>query len=93
MNAAIILELLAPRAAGEVMQRLVGVANVRIRLIASGYLVATDLGHVKAGAVLIEALSDPPHQDMVGSRGSVRIRVTACKLRSHRRRLQRPLGR
>ena len=43
----------------EAMRSLVEDANLRIRLIAAGSLLAADSGDAKAGAVLVEALSDP----------------------------------
>ena len=48
-----------PIAVGEAMRPLLEDANLRIRLIAAGSLLAADSGDAKAGAVLVEALSDP----------------------------------
>jgi HEAT repeat protein len=70
MNAALALKLAPPRAAGEAMQRLLGDANGRIRLIAASCLLPADPGHARAGAVVAEALSDP----------AVRIRKAALDL-------------
>ena len=42
------------------MQHLVADPNSRIRLIAASSLLFAEPGNTKAGAVLVEALADPP---------------------------------
>jgi HEAT repeat protein len=59
INAAMALRDAPGGAAREAMQHLVEDANGRIRLIAASALLAADPGNTKAGAVLVEALSDP----------------------------------
>jgi HEAT repeat protein len=59
INAALALKVVPPGASGEAMQRLLEDANVRIRLIAASSLLAGGPGDARAGAVLVEALSDP----------------------------------
>jgi HEAT repeat protein len=70
MNAAMALKLAPAGAAGEAMQRLVEDANVRIRLIAASVLLPVDPANAKAGAAVVEALSDP----------AVRLRKAALQL-------------
>ncbi len=70
INAALALKAAPGAATTEAMRRLVEDANVRIRLIAASFLLTVDPGDAKAGAVLLEALSDP----------SLRIRKAALDL-------------
>jgi HEAT repeat protein len=70
INAALALKLAPAGATAEAMRRLVEDANVRIRLIAASSLLAADPGDARAGAVLVEALSDP----------ALRIRKVALNL-------------
>ena len=59
MNAALALKLAPANAAQEAMELLLEDANLRIRFIAASVLLPFDPGHARAGAVLVEALSDP----------------------------------
>jgi len=70
MNATLALRLASPGAVGEVMQRLVEDASLRIRLIAAGFLLLADAANTTASAVVAEALSD----------STVRLRKAALAL-------------
>jgi HEAT repeat protein len=59
MNAAVALKRTSTGAVSELMERLVEDGNLRVRLIAASALLATDAGHEKARAVLLEAWEDP----------------------------------
>jgi HEAT repeat protein len=70
INAALALKKAPAGTARATMDRLVEDANLRIRLIAASCLLPEDPSNTKAGAVVVEALSDP----------SVRIRKAALDL-------------
>jgi HEAT repeat protein len=59
INAAMALKLAPFSAVGEALERLVEDVNARIRLIAASSLLAAQPEHVKAAAVLSDALCDP----------------------------------
>ncbi len=59
LTAAMALQAAPAIATGDVMERLLGDANLRIRLIAAGSVLGGDPENGRAGAVLVEALSDP----------------------------------
>lgn len=59
MNAAMALKQAPAGAAGEAMVRLIGDANLRVRLIAASSLLAAEPGNVQAAVVVAEALGDP----------------------------------
>jgi HEAT repeat protein len=59
LNAAAALQRAPVGTATQTMRHLVEDANPRIRLIAAGVLLAENAADEKAGAVLVEALSDP----------------------------------
>ncbi len=70
INAAMALKIAPPGKADEVMQHLIDDSNLRIRLIAASCILQADPDHVKAAAVLAEALDDP----------SLRVRKAAEEL-------------
>jgi HEAT repeat protein len=59
MNAALALKLAMGSAVTQAMERLLEDASLRIRFIAASALLPLGPGHARAGAVLVEALSDP----------------------------------
>ena len=59
MNAARALAVLPMPSVIDVMQRLVGDPNARVRLIAAGSVLAVEPGNALAAAVLVESLEDP----------------------------------
>jgi HEAT repeat protein len=59
MNAALALKLAPANAVAGPMELLVEDANLRIRFIAASALLSLNQDHARAGAVLVEALSDP----------------------------------
>jgi HEAT repeat protein len=70
LNATLALQLAPPGAVGAVMRHLVEDANLRIRLIAAGFILLADAANTTASAVVAEALSDP----------TVRLRKAALAL-------------
>jgi HEAT repeat protein len=70
MNAVLALKAASPEAVNTVVHRLIDDPNVRIRLVAAGYLLLANPADPRGAAVLAEALTQP----------ATRIRKTAVEL-------------
>lgn len=70
MNAALALKLATGTEVTEAMERLLGDSSLRVRFVAARALLPLNPGHPRAGAALVEAMSDP----------TVRLRQAALAL-------------